>query len=186
MAVPQTSQAEKRDFSHPATLNIPKTEKTISHFSGFSIKQMHTSGKPEDTSAATMPETESIPLNDAQPAEINPTDLIVAWRTFAQNMPHEEKAMSQRMDQLEPKMISKDEFEVLVENPTVLDQMKGLMHRIIPSMRKQLSHPTLKMKVSMRELSDAPLVLSRQDQIKLMREHNNAFVRLEREFALTL
>lgn len=122
----------------------------------------------------------------AHNAEINPTDLIVAWRTFAQNMPHEYKAMSQRMDQLEPKIISQNEFEIIVENPTILGHMKSMSPRIVAFLRSQLSHPTLQMRVTMRELDEAPLILSKPEQVKLMRDRSKAFERLEREFALTL
>lgn len=168
------------------TLDVPKAEKPVTHMSGFSIKQMsdlclEPTGQTQ--TAASQPEGE-VDTNSIK--DITPNELIVAWRTFAQSMPHEEKAMSERLDEIRPRMISKTEFEVIAENPTVRDAIKTLSHRIEMFMRQNLSHSCLTMKVVMRELSDRPIILSKPEQIKKMKEYNHAFAFLEKELGLTL
>lgn len=181
-------QEEKSEERHPITphaLTIPQLQKPVSRLVGFSIK--HT--KDEQTSP-TLPTMDSDATKSNAAAESNKTinqfDLTVAWRTFAQNMPHEEKAMSQRMDQMEPNLISQEEFEVIAENPTMLNQLKGLTHRVEPFLQSMLHHPHIKMKVTMRDLEDRPVVLSKHEQIGKMREENHAFAKLEKYFALSL
>lgn len=152
----------------------------------FSIKQAAISDKetPSDVVSEETPETVAQP--DGKVKEINATDLVVAWRTFAQQMPHEEIAMAQRLDQMEPKMVSDFEFEVVAENPVVAHSIRMLTPRIQPFMQKKLGVPSLKMIITQREADDQVRMLSLPEQFHEMRAMSPAFDKLVEELELGL
>lgn len=154
--------------------------------SRFSIKQAATSEAGTSTDVVSEDVAESVVQTGGQVKKIDAIELVVAWRTFAQQMPHEETAMSQRLDQMEPKMISDFEFEVIAENPVVAESIRSLAPRIQTFLQQKLGVPFLKMIITQRKPDEHVRMLTLAEQFNEMRTMSPAFEKLVKELELGL
>lgn len=113
--------------------------------------------------------------------------LVVVWRMFAQKLPQEEKAMSVRMDNMEP-MLQEDgkTFVVIADNPSVRNDLERMRPKIETFMRLNLQNKTLTMDTRLREITDKKRVYSRKELLTMMLEQSEALRKLRDEFELEL
>lgn len=173
-----------------ASLVNSDSRKTVSKtVTSFSLKSLANS----DDAIKNVKEThnqehvETVPSTRVDVAKhITREELVAAWRTFAENLPHSDIAISQRLVIIEPNLISNTEFEVVAENPTVEKLLNSLSQRIVPFIKQQMNCSELKMSVKLRDVADRPVMLSLGEQFAQMRTDNPAFAKLAENLNLVL
>ena len=115
------------------------------------------------------------------------TDLMVAWREFAQHLPQEDRAMSLQMDNMEP-LLQEDgtTFLVIVENQSVEGELLKMQPRLEQYLHHRLQNRTLKMTTHLREATDKRRAFSRMEIYHQMLEQSEALRKLKEEFQLEL
>lgn len=126
-------------------------------------------------------------LNDGNPAQLNDTSLVIAWRTFASLLPHEETALASRMNNVEPVLGSDGKtIEVVADNSKVQKLLEQHSERIIQQMRITFACPDLSMHVRVDDNTNQRVYMSRPERFRIMCEENEALRKMQEEFELAL
>ena len=158
---------------------------------GFSINQMENKlsaaaavQNAPSSVAASVSETKTTNSVNNQPFTID--ELAVAWRMYSRSIDTSNKALAVQLDKLRPTEIGDYMYEVVVDNPILMSQMKSVMYDAITYLRKQLKNDLLNIKVRMREVKERQVILTRTEQLAKMKENNPALKKLVEELNLEL
>ena len=175
-ATPTTVQPPRPTVQAPSSAYRPK---------GFSIRRASTAITEQQQ--ASQPTETPTPTATFVDQEVHQVDLIVAWREFAKNLPQEDTAMSRQMDNMEPVLQEGGkEFLVIVDNPSIQNELKKMQPRIEGYLHQRLQNNALKMQTRMREVTDKRRTFSRVEQLNMMLEQSEALRKLKEEFELEL
>ena len=181
-AVPQSAVSNASAAFTPAGTMQGPSHKPIS---AFSIRQQ-IQGTPQKEDASDTPvATPKVAVQPKANAPVSETDIRIGWNTFADSLPHDEIAMKNRLNNLTPTL--KDDgltFEVLADNPTVLDILTSYIPRIETYLHEYLHNDAVHMTVRIREVTDKKKVFSRGEQLSLMLEQSDALRKLRDAFKL--
>ena len=173
--------------AQPKRFNTPHSA-TISSLGGgglrgFSIRHLQESNQKQQE--ATIQAAVEKPTYENQP--VNPMNLTVAWREFAQNLPQEDRAMSFQMDNMEP-LLQEDGHTILVivENPSVQGELQKMQPRIEAYLRQRLQNNMLHLITRQREATEKQHFFSRREIFNMMLEQSEALRKLTEEFELEL
>ena len=195
-AVPRTAKEEIVQRAQQAlisqkmqqTLPPPQTPGTTANpslrgLNGFSIRRQQGQAFSQQTVSAKE-EREGEHFDNMPVAQ---TDLMVAWREFAQQLPQEDRAMSLQMDNMEP-LLQEDgtTFLVIVENQSVEGELLKMQPRLEQYLHHRLQNRTLKMTTRLREATDKRRAFSRMEIYHQMLEQSEALRKLKEEFQLEL
>ena len=148
----------------------------------FSIRRQQNSQSQQST---TVQETVVVPTFENQP--VNPTDLTVAWREFAKNLPQEDRALSFQLDNMEPQLQEDGQtILVIVDNPSLQGELHKMQPRIEGYLHQRLQNNALKLTTRLREATDKRRALSRMEIFNEMLEQSEALRKLKEEFELEL
>ena len=148
----------------------------------FSIRRQQNSQSQQST---TVQETVVVPTFENQP--VNPTDLTVAWREFAKNLPQEDRALSFQLDNMEPQLQEDGQtILVIVDNPSLQGELHKILPRIEGYLHQRLQNNALKLTTRLREATDKRRALSRMEIFNEMLEQSEALRKLKEEFELEL
>ena len=148
----------------------------------FSIRRQQNSQSQQST---TVQETVVVPTFENQP--VNPTDLTVAWREFAKNLPQEDRALSFQLDNMEPQLQEDGQtMLVIVDNPSLQGELHKIQPRIEGYLHQRLQNNALKLTTRLREATDKRRALSRMEIFNEMLEQSEALRKLKEEFELEL
>ena len=148
----------------------------------FSIRRQQNSQSLQST---TVQETVVVPTFENQP--VNPTDLTVAWREFAKNLPQEDRALSFQLDNMEPQLQEDGQtILVIVDNPSLQGELHKIQPRIEGYLHQRLQNNALKLTTRLREATDKRRALSRMEIFNEMLEQSEALRKLKEEFELEL
>ena len=175
---PQIQQART-----PQTPSLAKPQ-PLRGARGFSIRRPAPSA--EQAAAPQAPETTiQAPTFKDQP--VDNVNLTIGWREFAANLPHEDIALSHQMDNMSP-MMQEDgsTFLVIVDNPSVMNELNKKQPNIVTFLRQRLQNNTLQMTTRLREVTDKRRIYSRVEQFSMMLEQSEALRKLKEEFKLEL
>ncbi len=108
------------------------------------------------------------------------SDVRLSWRQFAESLPQEQRAMSERMKAMEPQGQDNEPAEVVAENELVLEQLNSLKPALLAFLRARLdnSHADIRFRVraaeekhraySQKEKFDA--MLAKSEPLRTLRE----------------
>ena len=189
---PQLQKKQKtQEIQKQETSKVTQTPRTpnaasalpLRGLGGFSIRHQLNSNKNQQ--ATPVQETVAAPTFENRP--VDPTDLVVAWREFAKNLPQEDRAMSFQMDNMEP-LLQEDGQTVLVvvDNPSVQNELHKMQPRIEAYLHQRLQNTTLKLTTRQREAKEKRRVLSRREMFNEMLKQSEALRKLKEEFELEL
>ena len=189
---PQLQKKQKtQEIQKQETSKVTQTPRTpnaasalpLRGLGGFSIRHQLNSNKNQQ--ATPVQETVATPTFENRP--VDPTDLVVAWREFAKNLPQEDRAMSFQMDNMEP-LLQEDGQTVLVvvDNPSVQNELHKMQPRIEAYLHQRLQNTTLKLTTRQREAKEKRRVLSRREMFNEMLKQSEALRKLKEEFELEL
>lgn len=148
----------------------------------FSIKRTAAETTKQQDVATNV---QAMPTFEDQP--VDATNLIVAWREFAKNLPQEDRAMSFQMNNM-TLMLQEDgtTFLVIADNPSLQQELLKMQPRIEAYLHQRLQNNALKMTTRLREVTDKRRVFSRKEIYQQMLKQNEALRKLKEEFQLEL
>ena len=130
-------------------------------------------------------EAVAAPTFEDQP--VDATELVVAWREFAKNLPQEDRAMSFQLDNMEPVLQADGKSVlVLVDNPSVQDAVHKMQPRIEAYLHQRLQNNALTLTTRLRERKEQRRPLSQREIFMEMLKHSEALRKLNEEFELEL
>ena len=178
---PTEVAAQPQRVNTPHSATIPSLEG--GGLRGFSIRHLQESNQKQQE--ATIQAAVEKPTYENQP--VNPMNLTVAWREFAQNLPQEDRAMSFQMDNMEP-LLQEDGHTILVivENPSVQGELQKMQPRIEAYLRQRLQNNMLHLITRQREATEKQHFFSRREIFNMMLEQSEALRKLTEEFELEL
>jgi len=162
----------------------PPTTSVRRSMSSFSIKAAMSQNGQQSVQSQSQ-QTSQV-AQEKQEMPIDSLNLTVAWREFAMGLPHEEIAMRNRLDNIEPMLIDDRTFEVIADNPTLETQLNQYVPRIDEFLRKKLQNSSVHMIVRLREMDDTRKVFSRAEIFNIMLEQNESLRRMKDLFGLEL
>ena len=152
---------------------------------GFSIKEF-TAVKPAPAGQQTAVEQQqsSDEAGVAANSPVDDNELGIQWRVYANKMPLEDKAISARMLNMTPRMISDTTFEVKVETDRVRDMICERQSDIVATLRKELHNANLAMQVSVMERGEIKIAVSPKEKLQELQAKNADVAELVKAFDL--
>ncbi len=121
-----------------------------------------------------------------QDLPIDENELGVQWRLFANKMPMEEKAVSARMLNMTPKLLSDTVFEIKVETERVKEMLMAFKKEIVSTLRRELKNSKIDMQVTVMDLSQVKIAVSPKEKFNELQAKNPDIADLVRTFDLCL
>ncbi len=109
-----------------------------------------------------------------------------SWNRFADQLPHEQIALKNRMPKMRVTLIDQTQVEICVENELTAKQLNEMLIDIRRFMQKDLHNYLLEPHVIVKELELSVRSLSRYEQYQKMVEKNPWLQELQRTFGLEL
>lgn len=145
---------------------------------GISIKQ-------HPTPASTLPVTDSIDKKKVEEDLIfNERDVNFYWKEYANIMPHEQIAISKRMQNIHLKMTGKTTFEAVFENEIIAKEFSILQSQIQDYLRAHLKNKNATLQIRISTSQEKERAYNRMEKFQLMNQKNNAVSDLQQAFGL--
>lgn len=114
-----------------------------------------------------------------------PIELINRWKKYTENL-QEEHHLKNTMLNCLPELLSKNKFEVVVNNPVQEQRLVENIPNIIRYLRENLRNTQIEMEVRITVDNEKKLGFTSFEKYNLMAEQNEALKRLKDEFGLEL
>lgn len=152
----------------------------------FQTIRINTRPQPAGQTAATATQAaEARPSADAMP--LTQENVIIAWRTYAQQLPHDDATLAVRMENSHPTLLDDNEtLELKVTNPLVEKLFMKVTNDITSFMRAKFANQQLKLRVTQTEAEPQKRVYSKYEQLSAMCAQNPVLKLLKEEFDLEL
>lgn len=111
--------------------------------------------------------------------------LIKAWNSYTVEIQEEHHLKNSMLNCL-PKLISKTEFEVVVNNPMQEHKLLEERINILNALRVKLKNTEIEMHVRISENNEKKLAFTPHERFNIMAEENPALMRLKNDFGLEL
>lgn len=112
-------------------------------------------------------------------------ELINQWKVYAESL-QEEHHLKNTMLNCLPELLTKNKFEVVVNNPVQEQRLVENIPSILRSLSKQLKNTQIEMEVRISVDNEKKLGFTSFEKYNLMVEQNDALKRLKDEFGLEL
>lgn len=160
--------------------------------------------KPTGSSVSNVSEpgaTQNIPANDGnstlkandmpqETTEVNQpvteSDLIRHWLEYAQMLPATERATSERMKIIQPKLEDATHCSIEVENENVKNFMKPFLPQILEHLHKTLHNNLLEIVINLRQGEGPALPATPQQRFMAMGKKNPNLLKLKEMFGLDI
>lgn len=113
-------------------------------------------------------------------------DLIKAWLHFSTTALQEDPYLSNSMQACKPRLLNKNEFEVVVFHPLTAQRLEAIRGKIEAHLQQQLQNGTVRMQVRISEENELKKALSPQDQLDELIQKNPALQNLKQKLNLEL
>jgi DNA polymerase-3 subunit gamma/tau len=129
--------------------------------------------------------TEATPRQEA-PMVITDEMLTKAWTSFALSLPENERALSDRMKIMPPKMSGEDAFTISVDNQMAAELFERESRRICKGMEEDLYGRNLKMLVTVNKVIVERHTSDKGKQFEILKNKNPLIEKLRKELDLEL
>lgn len=100
------------------------------------------------------------------------SDLDLAWRSFAAQLPREQKANSRKMMAIHPTLLDSARFEVSVDNSMAAESLQELSGQIENFMHVRLHNSHIKMHIRVAEIKEQRRAFTGPEKLRMMMEKN--------------
>lgn len=114
-----------------------------------------------------------------------PIQLINEWKAYANTLIEEHHLKNTMLNCL-PELLSKDKFEVVVNNPVQEQRLTENKYTILNILKERLRNTQIEMEVRITVDNEKKLGFTSFEKYNLMIEQNDALKRLKDEFGLEL
>lgn len=139
----------------------------------------------EQTATVSHPQEKSSESVE-KPKEITAELLSQAWRTFALQLPENERGLADRMRIIEPQLTGSNSFSISVDNQLAANLFNKEAAHICQGMSKHLYGITLKMNVNVNKIIVERHVSDKTKQYEILKEKNPVLEKLRKELNLNL
>lgn len=112
--------------------------------------------------------------------------LFVSWHEYIYGMPQSEKAMSMRMTDMRPEVVSSDTFKILANNIQVAQELQRLSADIEKFIRNRMENDNTRMIVEVAEAQTVKRIYNKQERFRMMMEENTSVKKLVQALNLRL
>lgn len=173
---------QNRSMAEPPAVVAKSEPKKVANRSvsslGVSISAITNQGKEEVVAA----ETGNSPV---QSETFTPLELISAWKSYAESIDEDHHLRNTMLNCL-PSLLSRDKFEVLVNNQVQEQKVMDASFGIMNSLRSTLKNTLIKMEIRVSIDNEKKLAFTPSEKFNLMVEQNENLLRLKNEFDLEL
>lgn len=120
------------------------------------------------------------------PIPLEDHDLSFCWRKFAKSLPVEQKAMSQRMLDINLEILDDSNFTFTVNNEMVKESFNELLPPFLASVRTTFNNNNIKYKIEVAKVETTRIYYSKPDIFKRMIEHNKLVEELSKNLKLEI
>ena len=174
----QPQPVSKPQFQQPQPVRKASGISSVGQL-GVSIrKQQPEAAAPMDQVELAPHQQENIPLTQV--------GVEQSWNRFADQLPHEQIALKNRMPKMRVTLIDQTQVEICVENELTAKQLNEMLIDIRRFMQKDLHNYLLEPHVVVKELELSVRSLSRYEQYQKMVEKNPWLQELQKTFGLEL
>ena len=174
---PVTSRLAVQPVTPPVRRNpFPDDDKSKRQSPMADISSMQVSIRPENHQTAQAPPAHepasSVQLVVEQNEPFTLSDLDLAWRSFAAQLPRKQKANSRKMMAIHPTLLDPTNFEVSVDNAMAAESMQELTDQIEDFMHARLHNSHIKMHIRVAEVKEQRRVFTGPEKLRMMMEKN--------------
>ncbi|MDD2245170.1 MAG: DNA polymerase III subunit gamma/tau [Dysgonamonadaceae bacterium] len=181
-AKPQEKKASNDESNNSKNESAPVVKKTmVSPSLGISLASIKIKN---EVSTSEVQESSSEEI-DTEGLDYSETDLIIAWKAFADKL-IEEKLLKNTMILYQPKKLNNIEFEVEVNTEINKQYLNENSLAILTWLRDSLKNQSLKMLIKISETNLISRPLTQRDIFDKMVEENPSLQKLSDEFGLEL
>lgn len=158
--------------------NKPVAKPSINSL-GISISAIR---QEKETQEQVTENTEKIPI---QTESFTPIELINSWKSYAEAI-EEDHHLKNTMKNCLPNLLSKEEFEVVVNNPVQEQKLRECATSILLVLRENLKNTNIKMSIRISVDNEKKLAFTTTEKFQIMAEENEVLLKLRDEFGLEL
>jgi len=150
---------------------------------GYSIRGNNTDAPRTPTAPQTDRPKQSATTEDLPVSE---EGLRICWKEFAQQLPKEESATAGRLYNLRPILRDNNQFDVVIDNEIVVQDVRNIQEQIEKFLRYQLQNSKIKMNIVLEKKRRSAPIMGRVEQYQAMARHNQSLDKLKEVFNLDL
>ncbi|MGP1477678.1 MAG: DNA polymerase III subunit gamma/tau [Phocaeicola sp.] len=195
-----SKQAPKAVASHSASQPVkpsvhhspfPEKDKSELQAPVVDISSMQVSIRPEhhqkiEQKSSTHESALPVQSEEEQNESFTLSDLDLAWRSFAAQLPREQKANSRKMMGIHPTLSDPINFEVSVDNDMAAESLQELAGQIETFMHAKLHNSHVKMHIRVAEVKEQHRVFTGPEKLRMMMEKNPYLKELKDTLGLEL
>ncbi len=114
-----------------------------------------------------------------------PIELINEWKSYADSI-EEDHHLKNTMKNCLPNLLSREEFEVIVNNPVQEQKLNESAIEILGGLRIKLKNSNIRMNIRMSVENEKKLAFTPMEKFNVMSEENENLLKLKDEFGLEL
>ena len=118
--------------------------------------------------------------------EFTQDELELQWLSMCNRMPQQLVGIATRMKNMEPKITTMPQVEVVVGNELIKEEMDRIHGSIVNTLKKQLKNNAVTLTVTVAENEEQVRVLTRREQFEELSRQNPAVEKLREAFELEL
>ena len=112
--------------------------------------------------------------------------LLTQWTAMCNRMPQSMTGIAARMKNMEPKITSFPDIEVVVDNKILLDDMQKIRGRIRNTLAQALKNSSLSLNLRLARAEEIKRIPTKLERFEKLKTENRAFARLSEELKLEL
>ena len=170
----------------PVGLGTGAVAPSLNRIKSFSIRQSQMAQSAANAASnAGQNGAEQVVVTKNKP--VTETDVVVAWREYAHNLPPQEVAMANHLENMDPALQEDGKTVlVIVDNQILEGQVAEYRPKIEAYMHQRLENGGLIIKTRLREGTDKRRIYTRLEQLNMMLEQSEELRRLKDVFELEL
>lgn len=191
---PQTPQAQtsgtQPNIPNISTIELLKRKdsekkKKVINFAevDISIKRTQASEKKEKNDSTPAATTSSLPEEDYI---FNERDVNYYWQEYAAQLPHEQIAITKRMQSMKVKLINTTTFEAVVDNEIIAREFTNMIPSVQTYLRTRLKNRKVTMNVRISEANEQVRAYSQKEKLQVMLQKSRDLRQLKEVLGLEL
>ena len=131
-------------------------------------------------------ETPLVVHDDGTRSTFTEEELLKQWMAMCTRMPEELTGLAARMKNIEPKITSFPDIEVVVDNKILMDDIQKIRGRIRNTLAQALKNSSLSLNLRLARPEEIKRIPTKLERFEKLKTENRAFARLSEELKLEL
>jgi DNA polymerase-3 subunit gamma/tau len=145
-----------------------------------------TFGSLRNTSLSEKEEKEADTIDSKEHQTFTNEQLMMQWVGMCNRMPQQMVCIAFRMKNMESRILDFPKVEVVVDNETLLEEMKDIQKRIRSTLALTLHNSDIELNLRLAKSDEVKKILTRREQLEEMMKDNPALKKLSTMLHLEL